>query len=80
MVVNQSTVELLGAGIDALAHADAAQLQRLAKTAQEAGRPANAAEQGTAQERLRTLGTLLRLTRRNLRLLRGADGYGPPRG
>jgi hypothetical protein len=73
-------VELLGAGIDALAHADAARLECLAEAAHGASMPATAEERGMAEERRRALGYLIRLTRRNLRLLRGAGrgGYGPP--
>jgi hypothetical protein len=77
-----STIELLSAGIRALAHADAAQLERLAEAAREAEGPGNAKERRMARERLRTLAHLIALTRRNLRLLGGAGygGYGPFRG
>ncbi len=73
-------VELLGSGIDALAHADAARLEVLAEAAQGARMPTTAEEWRMAEERRRTLGHLITLTRRNLRLLRGAGrgGYGPP--
>ena len=76
MAACMSVVELLGAGINALAHADAAQLEGLAEMSRMARGPETAAERTIARERLRTLGYLLTLTRRNLRLLRGAGGYG----
>lgn len=77
-----SAIELLGAGIKALAHADAAELEGLAEAALEAVGPRTAEERMTAREELRTLGYLITLTRRNLRLLRGVGygGYGPFRG
>jgi len=72
-------VDLLGMGIEALAHADAAQLERLAKAAPGARRPGSAEERAEMRERLQTMGRLIALTLRNLRLLRGAGcgGYGP---
>lgn len=79
MVARMSVVELLGEGINGLAHADAAQLEGLAEAGRTARGPETAEEQRVARERLRTLGYLLTLTRRNLRLLRGAGGYGPSR-
>ena len=71
-----STVELLNAGILALAHADAAQLEGLAEAAPGVRPIETADEQRIAQQRLRTLGALIALSRRNLRLLRGTAGYG----
>jgi hypothetical protein len=77
-----SAVELLGAAIHALAHADAGRLEGLAEAAGEARGPRTGDERRMARERLRTLGHLITLTRRNLRLLRGIGygGYGPFRG
>jgi len=77
-----SAVELLGAGIHALAHADAAQLEALARTAHAVRVPETAEERRRARERLRAMAFLLTLTRRNLRLLRGMrpGGYGPSAG
>jgi hypothetical protein len=69
-----STVEILEAGIRALAHADADRLQMLADAAREADGPRTADEQEMARVGLRTLEYLITLTRRNLRLLRGASG------
>lgn len=84
MAAPMSASQLLDAGIDALARADAAQLERLASAAGHVRFPSaaeedSAAERKLARERLRTLGQLIVLTRRNLRLLQGAgDGvYGP---
>jgi predicted lipoprotein len=75
----RSAEELLGAGIDALAHVDAAQLEGLAEAARGARGPKTAEEWRKVRERLRTLQLLIAMTRRNLRLLRGAGcgGYGP---
>jgi hypothetical protein len=78
MATEESVVELLGAGIVALARADAVKLEDLAEAARYAGRPGTLAEQCMARDQLQTLGSLIVLTRRNLRLLRGAAGYGPP--
>lgn len=80
MADRRSAVELLGAGINALAHADAAQLEGLVEAARGATRPATAEEQRLARHRLRTLELLIVLTRHNLRLLRGAGSgrYGLP--
>ncbi|MFP5230339.1 MAG: hypothetical protein ACLGXA_22210 [Acidobacteriota bacterium] len=75
-----AVVELLDAAIPALAAADGGRLEALAETARRAVPPATAQEWERAQVRLRALGILLELTRRNLRLLRGADGYGPLQG
>jgi hypothetical protein len=74
MAVPASAVELLGAGINALAHADAAQLQALAEAARGASAPQNPEERERVRVGLRTLGYLITLTRRNLRLLRSAGG------
>jgi len=77
-----SAVELLGAAIHALTRADAATLEGLAEAARGARGPETAEERRMARERMRTMGYLITLTRRNLRLLRGAGcgGYGPLRG
>lgn len=77
-----SAVELLGAGINALTHVDAAQLEGLAEAAREARGPETAEERKVARERMRTMGYLIALTRRNLRLLRGVGygSFGPSRG
>jgi hypothetical protein len=75
---HMSAVELLGAGINALAHADAAQLEGLAEAAQGVLWPGTPEEQMAAREGLRTLEYLMTLTRRNLRLLRGAGGLHRP--
>jgi hypothetical protein len=68
-----STVEILEAGIRALADADADQLGMLADAARQTKGPQTAEEQEMARVGLRTLGYLITLTRRNLRLLRGAS-------
>ena len=76
VLTETSAVDLLNAGILALTHADAAWLERLAE-AVPAVRPIETEEElRMGQERLRTLGALIALTGRNLRLLRGAAGYG----
>jgi hypothetical protein len=82
MVGQLSAVELLGAGIGALARADAVLLEGLAEAARGVSAHRTADEGELARERLRTLEHLLTLTRRNLRLLRGPDrsGYGRLRG
>jgi len=71
--------DLLAAGIEALAHADAAGLERLAAMAGEVRGSMTVEERRLAREPRRALELLLTLTRRNLRLLRGtrAAGYGP---
>ena len=74
-----SRVALLSAGILALTHADAAQLEGLAEAAPGVRRIETADEQRIAQHRLRTLGALIAISRRNLRLLRGTAGYGAVR-
>ncbi len=71
-----SSAELLEAGIQALARADATHLQDMVESARTAGRPVTLDEQRITQERLRTLGILMGMTERNLRLLRGTAGYG----
>jgi hypothetical protein len=80
MAEGQSAVELLRAGIDALAHVDAAQIEELTEAAHGARRPETVEERREARERLRTLELLIAMTRHNLRLLRGGGcgGYGPP--
>ncbi|HEX3662638.1 MAG TPA: hypothetical protein VHU89_14475 [Acidobacteriaceae bacterium] len=67
-----SASELLRSAIAALARGDAPLLERLAAQAGEVvvGRE----EQRLAREQHATLGLLLALTRRNLRLLRGGRG------
>lgn len=79
MAERKSAAELLGAGIHALAHADAAQLETLVRTAHAIRVPGTAEERRMAREGLRAMALLLTLTRRNLRLLRGRGpgGYGP---
>jgi len=78
-----SALELISEAIDALTHADAARLQRLAQEAHEAEMPHPAPELRLVAERRRTLERLLALTRRNLQLLgwpgRQASGYGEAR-
>lgn len=73
---DNSAAELLRAAIAALAHADAAQLEGLVEAARGVRRFKTAEERRLAQQGLRTLGALIAVTRRNLRLLRGAGGYG----
>jgi hypothetical protein len=82
MVGQTGVVELLGAGIHALTHADAIELKELAEAARAANAPMTPEERRLAREQLRTLGHLITLTRRNLRLLRGSGwgDYGPSRG
>lgn len=75
-VKQRSAAELLGAGIQALAHADAPRLRDIAEAARTAKPPATLDEQRITQGRLRTLGILMGITERNLRLLRGTAGYG----
>jgi hypothetical protein len=77
MTRKPSVVELLGAGIQALGHADAMQLEDLAEAARRTGWPQTAQEQRMARERLRTLAMLMELTKRNLRLLRGTGRHTP---
>ncbi|MGD0365903.1 MAG: hypothetical protein ABSA94_00470 [Acidobacteriaceae bacterium] len=76
----RSAAELLDAGINALAHVDTEELEGLAEAARVARGPETAEERWAVRERLRTLQLLIAMTRRNLRLLRGAGcgGYGPP--
>lgn len=73
MAASGSAVELLGAGINALAHADAAHLEALTAAARKVGAPKTPEERERLRVGLQTLGYLITLTRRNLRLLRGAD-------
>jgi hypothetical protein len=78
-----TAAEVLGATVEALAHADAQELARLAEAAREAAAPETPAERRSVVERHRALGRLLQLTRRNLWLLRGVYrepcGYGARR-
>jgi len=76
MAERMSVAELLDAGIDALTHADAMQLESLATAARAGRQPRTAMEKRLVQERLCVLGKLITLTNRNLRLLRGTAGYG----
>jgi predicted ABC-class ATPase len=75
-------VDLLNAGIEALAHLDVAELERLLAAAGRLRLAETVEDQRLAREKLRTLGHLIVLTRRNLRLLRGAGFgvYGPTGG
>jgi hypothetical protein len=74
MAVPGSAVELLGAGINALAYADAAQLEVLVEMSRGVRPPQTREERERARVGLQTLGHLITLTRRNLRLLRGVGG------
>jgi len=74
MTARVSVAGFTRAGIHALAHADATELERLTETAGQLRRPATAEEQRRGREELRTLQMLLVLTRRNLRVLRGDGG------
>ena len=78
MASQMSAADLLDAGIQALAHSDAAELGRLTEAACQVCLPESAEERSRTRLRLRTFGCLLVLTGRNLRLLRGA-GYGQDR-
>jgi len=70
-----SIVEMLSAAILALTRGDVTQLEWLAVAAPGVRRSETTVdEQRIAQEKLRTLGALIALTRRNLRLLH-ACGY-----
>jgi hypothetical protein len=75
MRAQTGVVELLGAGIKALAQADAGQLESLAEAARSAARPVTQEEQRVAQERLRAFWYLIGLTQRNLKLLRRVSCY-----
>jgi hypothetical protein len=77
-VKQPSAAELLEAGIQALAHADVLHLQRIVEAAGTAGCSVTLDQQRITQERLQVLGALTKMTARNLRLLRGAAGYGLP--
>jgi hypothetical protein len=70
-----SIAEQLSAAILALTHADARELEALAEVAHDPRGSETAEELRLATEKLRTLGALIAITRRNLRLLRGASGY-----
>lgn len=69
---------MLSAALDALVRADAEALARLEEEARRASMPREATERRAAVAAYSALEKLLRLTRQNLRLLRGnyADGYG----
>jgi len=75
-----SAAELLEAGTEALAHANAGELEALIEAARGVGAGETRAEQQIAMEKLRALGRVLELTHRNLRLLRGIAEYGMPPG
>jgi hypothetical protein len=75
MAARTGAVELLEGGINALAQANASRLEILAEAARWVESPQTAEEQRVARERLRALGSLLMLTRRNLRLLRATSRY-----
>jgi hypothetical protein len=62
--------EMIREAIDALMRADAARLECLAQQAPGLACPVNERERRAALAEQRTLGRLLSLTRRNLRLLR----------
>ena len=69
MAGERSVVDWLEAGIRCLAHAEGEELEQLAAAAHLAAPPETAEEERRAREKLQTLGLLLALTRRNLRLL-----------
>lgn len=77
-----SALELMGEAIDALQHADAARLERLAREAAEASGPRSDEERRAFAGKRLALRRLLALTRRNLRLLgrpgAGTGSYGAP--
>jgi len=79
MAAQRSAIELVDAGIQALAHNDVAELDRLTEAAAQVRSPEFAQEQSGMRLRMRTFDHLLVLTRRNLRLLRGTGSmaYGP---
>lgn len=66
--------EALERGINALMRSDAEELARLVELAPGARWPEAGPERQAVQERQRTLGKLLALTRRNQRLLGGEGG------
>lgn len=68
-------VELLEGAIAALAQGNVSRLEDLAEAARWVESPRTSEEQRAAMERLRALGTLIALTRRNLRLLRATSRY-----
>jgi len=70
-----STAELVSAAVLALTCADAEQLERLARLAPGCRPLETAKEQRVTQQGMRTFGALIAITRRNLRVLRGAGGY-----
>jgi len=65
--------ELVGAGIEALQRADTDALSDLSRRAGCAEAPTTGAERQAAADELLAFRNLLRLTRRNLLLLRGAS-------
>lgn len=73
----------MGEAIDALQHADAARLERLAREAAHAEGPRSEQERRALAGKRLALRRLLALTRRNLRLLgrssTSAGTYGAPR-
>lgn len=79
MEVRVPAVDFLNAGIEALAHRDVAGLERLLAAASGLRLPETVEGQRLTHEKLRALGHLIVLTRRNRRLLRGAGFgvYGP---
>lgn len=78
-----SALQLIGEAIDALMRADAARLERLGAELLEAAGAQTRQQERAVAEKKRALRHLLVLTRRNLRLLRRAegpaDGYGAGR-
>ncbi|HTW46814.1 MAG TPA: hypothetical protein VMD92_02635 [Acidobacteriaceae bacterium] len=71
-----SAPELIREAMDALMHADAARLERLAQQAPALALPVSGRERNLAMAEQRAFGRLLELTRRNLRLL-GSNSAGP---
>jgi hypothetical protein len=70
-----SAAELLDRGVSALIRADAEELTRLASLAERTAKPDGGPDTLAAGQKLRILGRLLPLTERNLRLLRGRNGW-----
>jgi hypothetical protein len=71
---------ILNAAMVALEQADAALLEQLAEVAGNVRRPEEGEEQEIAGQELRAFARLIALTGRNVRLLRGSDGYAALRG
>lgn len=69
MVTEESVVDLVNAGMESLARADAAELDVLVEAACKVRAPEDREELKLARDKLRALEMLLVLTRRNLRLL-----------